>query len=234
LQVGDPTLAGWLIFATYFLLVCRFVWKARISYQQGGSYKLWLLMAAFFLLLGINKQLDLQTWCVQSLKALSIQHGWYEQRKGLQIAFIVAFGTAMLLTMISLKLFLLSIWHRYKLVWLGLLLLFGFIFLRAASFQHLDVVAVGTIMGIQWYVILEMIALLTILAGTYVKQNVSDYKMTKLSEINPIVQIDKEGDAARCPQCGKQAVATTVHNRKFKCRRCGFFYKVHVSGHDDT
>jgi hypothetical protein len=122
LQVGDPSLAGWLIFATYLLLVCRFVWKARTSHQQGGSYKLWLLLAAFFLLLGINKQLDLQTWLMQSLKALSIQHGWYAQRRSLQIAFVVALGTAMLLAIISLRIFLLSIWHRYKLIWLGMLL----------------------------------------------------------------------------------------------------------------
>jgi len=231
LQVGDPTIAGWLIFGTYILLVGRLAWKARISSLQGGSYNLWLLLAVLFLLLGINKQLDLQTWLLQTFKELSIQHGWYEQRRGLQIAFLVALATTMLISLISLRFFLLSMWHRYKLIWLGTMLLFGFIFMRAASFQHIDVALTSSIAGIPWHVVCEMIALFIILAGTFVKRPVSNHKVTRLSEINPIVEIAREGDVARCPQCGKQAVAMTLHERKFKCRRCGFMYRIHVPGH---
>lgn len=191
---------------------------------------MWVLLAIFFLLLGINKQLDMQTWFVESIKDLSIQHGWYEQRRGLQIAFVSTLGVTMFLAIVSLRLFLLSIWHRYKLIWVGMLLLFGFILIRVASFQHIDIAIDSTILGVEWNVILEMSALLIIIWGTLVKQKVASFHSVKLSEINPIVVVDKEGDVARCPQCGKQAVAPTVHQRKFKCRRCGYLYRVHVAG----
>lgn len=234
LGIGDPTILGWTTVVIYLVVAIRCVFKAIASRSLGGNYHYWLILSLFFLMLGINKQLDLQSWLTQTLKDISIEHGWYAQRRGLQIAFVVTIGFGMLLATFSLRLFLVNIWHRHKLLWVGMIMLCGFVLIRAASFHHVDIAIGSSVLGIKLNVILEVSALLIILVGTYVKHQVSDYKMTRLSEINPIVQIDKEGDIARCPQCGKQAVATTLHNRKFKCRRCGFFYKIHVSGHDDT
>lgn len=228
--IGDPTVFGWMTVALYGIVAIRCLYKAYGSHRYGGNYPYWLLLASFFLLLGINKQLDLQTWLTQTLRDVSIQHGWYEQRRGVQFSFIVVLGLGMLMVLISLRMFLMSAWSKYKLLWMGLALLCAFILIRAASFHHVDLAIGRTLFGVKMNVIIELSALCMILIGTYSKQTVSVFKTAKLSGINQIVQIEKAGDTARCPQCGKQSVATTVHDRKFKCRRCGFFFKVHVSG----
>jgi ribosomal protein S27AE len=230
LGIGDASIFGWITTAVYFLVVLRCMFNAKTSHRQGGNFGLWIALAGLMLLLGINKQLDLQTWLTQSLKDISIQHGWYAQRRGVQMAFIIALGLGMVIALVTLRFFLLNAWHHHKLIWLGLILLSTFILVRAASFHHIDLLISTTWMGVKLNVLLELGALTVILWGTLVKQKVASFHSVKLSEINPIVVVDKEGDVARCPQCGKQAVAPTVHQRKFKCRRCGYLYRVHVAG----
>lgn len=228
--IGDPSVFGWLTTVVYCLAALRCLFNASKARRLGGSYPLWIALASLLFLLGINKQLDLQTWFTQSFRDLSIEHGWYEQRRMVQVVFIVALGIGMLITLMSLRLFLLNAWHHHKLIWLGLSLLCTFILIRAASFHHVDIIIGKTWMGVKLNVLMELSALILILWGTFVKQKGANFYHVKFSDINPIVVVDQEGDTARCPQCGKQAVASAVHERKFKCRRCGYFYSVHVAG----
>ena len=96
---GDPTPLGWLTAALYvFVGVLCLLVAARTRRLAGGDNQaalFWLGIAAGLLALGLNKQLDLQTLLTQAAKQLSIQQGWYEQRRWVQAAFFVALAGAL-------------------------------------------------------------------------------------------------------------------------------------------
>src|SRR6266540_5387037 len=94
--IGDPTFMGWLTVVGYFTaaLLC---WMAGRSDQRAhpqSGYprqpRLWFGLALLLTLLGVNKQLDLQTWFTLALKSAAEAQGWYEQRRVFQAAFIGA------------------------------------------------------------------------------------------------------------------------------------------------
>src|SRR5688572_33006079 len=92
--IGDPTLLGWLTVAVY-LAGAAICWKAaaasvgtRWPTYTRGEPLFWLVCAVFLLCLGVNKQLDLQTWFTVLGKSLAKDTGWYEQRRLVQACFI--------------------------------------------------------------------------------------------------------------------------------------------------
>lgn len=106
----------------------------------------WLLLGGFLLLLGINKQLDLQSLFTQIGRDLALAQGWYNQRTRVQFIFIGA------LAFIGFASLLLGIrWLRHagfavKLALGGCTFLFGFVLLRASSFHHMDTI-IGVTLG---------------------------------------------------------------------------------------
>src|SRR3712207_4883602 len=101
--VGDPTLRGWLTVGAYALgagLALRAAWvsarHAEPSLAPADRRTLvgfWCLTAVVLVLLGINKQLDLQTWFIQVMRDLAKEQGWYEARRQYQIEFVVGLTT---------------------------------------------------------------------------------------------------------------------------------------------
>ena len=166
-SIGDPTAFGWLTVFAYLAAVWRCVVKVKESKNFGGSYQFWLYLAIALLFLGINKQLDLQTWLTQTMRDNALSHGWYAYRRPLQLGFIVFLGMGMLIILLSLRLFLANSWRHNKLAWLGVTLLCTFILMRAASFHHLDIFIVYPLFGITINVILEVGAILLIILGTF-------------------------------------------------------------------
>lgn len=148
LGIGDPTVWGWLTVLAYLLAMARCFVKAKQDHLAGSPYQFWLYLGIFLLLLSINKQLDLQTWFSQVLRDLSLAHGWYEQRRILQLAFIVSIASVMLVLFVTLRIYLWNLWRSYKLVWSGLILLCVFILIRAASFHHIDILIRHTLLGL--------------------------------------------------------------------------------------
>ena len=61
--IGDPTVLGWATVAAYGVGMVFCVLAARRSRRNVGDRvaPLWWFLAAMMLVLGINKQLDLQT-----------------------------------------------------------------------------------------------------------------------------------------------------------------------------
>lgn len=138
-KIGDPTLVGWLTVAVYFLaaaLCARVAWRADDLFPQPVKVHrlIWGLLALGAFFLGVNKQLDLQTWMTNVLRTLAYEQGWYEQRDGLQSLFIFAFALGALGLTASLAWLLRNTWRRYWLLLLGLLFLARFILVRAAGF----------------------------------------------------------------------------------------------------
>jgi hypothetical protein len=226
--IGDPTIFGWLTVLAYLVAVARCVVKAKDSKKFGGNYKFWLYLAAFLLFLGINKQLDLQSWLTQAMKANAQAHGWYPHRRPVQIAFIAILGLGMLIALLSLRLFLANSWRHYKLTWVGIILLCTFILMRAASFHHFDIFINHPILGLEINVILEIGAILLIILGTYFNKKTGNPLNTNTFPLTGYAEIANAGDDVQCPVCGVQPLADTVDGRLFKCRSCGCKFRVRV------
>ena len=134
--LGDPTVIGWVTVVSYFAGVLLALFAAQAS--SGGQRRFWLGLVVLLFVLGINKQLDLQSAFTAVGRCLSQSQGWYDQRQTVQIAFIVAvIGTSLAAgTLLSW-----SMRHHLKHVWLaltGVVFLLGFVVIRAAGFHHFD------------------------------------------------------------------------------------------------
>jgi hypothetical protein len=170
--IGDPTVFGWITVLFYAIAMCMSARLAFLQKKSGGRYQFWLFLALFLLLLGINKQLDLQTWFTQTLREAAHLQGWYDYRRPLQVLFIATLGFGMLAILLRVRRFLADAWRLYKVTWLGIALLCSFILIRAASFHHMDVFIHHRMLGLKFNVLLEIGAILVIMAGTFIKYRV--------------------------------------------------------------
>ncbi len=135
-QIGDPTVIGWITVASYFIVS---VFSAMVVYNQFGRHRMfWLILTVFLLALGINKLLDLQSALTAVGRCLAQAQGWYDERRAVQLRFIIS------IIVMSFLFGCLLIWmmRRYLTrIWLaltGVLLLIGFVAIRAVGFHHFD------------------------------------------------------------------------------------------------
>jgi hypothetical protein len=136
--IGDPSPVGWITVAAYAvaaLLAARNVSAAR---RCGAPTGFWIALTVLMLLLGINKQLDLQTWFGETGRDLARSQGWYEQRRAVQAAFIVLLGAGVLAALAAARVRLARLWPQYRGAFVGIVVLATFIVIRAASFHHID------------------------------------------------------------------------------------------------
>lgn len=219
--LGDPTLGGWVV--TFGYLFCAFFslrkYREEASFNQAAVHLLILTLLLFCL--GINKQLDLQTFFFTAMKTLAKSHGWYEQRGMMQGAFVVIIGIGLLSSLLMARAFLIRSWSKNKPIWLGLMLLFVFIFLRAAAFNKFRYISEQSVLGFNLYAVLELSAIVLIGFG------VSRYSGESRLIAEQAVIYD-EGAEVSCPRCGKAAVARAAQGRKFKCKECFYKYEINV------
>jgi hypothetical protein len=169
--IGDPTALGWTTVATYLAgaLIC---WRAAVAARgirwpsyYSGEPLFWLLCAAFLFCLGINKQLDLQTWFTVVGKGLARDMGWYAQRRIVQAIFIMLIGLA------GLVLLVVGVWWTGQLraacrvALAGVVFLGIFVIIRAASFHHVDQMLGMRLGGLRINVLMEMGGALCIAAA---------------------------------------------------------------------
>lgn len=226
--IGDASIFGWITVVVYLLATFRCIVKAKDSKKFGGNYQFWLYLGTFLLLLGINKQLDLQSWLTEVVKDSAHAHGWYQHRRSLQIIFITLLGLGMVIALLSLRLFLANSWRHYKLTWVGIILLYTFILVRAASFHHFDIFINRPVLGLKINVIFEIGAILLIILGTFFNKKSPNLLTINTFPMNGYAEIINEGDDVQCPQCGVQPMANTIDGRLFKCRGCGNKFMVRV------
>lgn len=143
-EIGDPTAIGWIITVTYFV-VAFLCWRAGLAEKKLGMINglnrncwLWFGLAALLLILGVNKQLDLQTPLISIGRAIAQENGWYGIRREVQTVFVILSSILGFLLFFSLLWSLRRNWRQYWLVLLGLLLVGIFILARSAAFSHLD------------------------------------------------------------------------------------------------
>jgi len=151
--IGDPTFVGWLTVAAYVvaaLLAARAFATARraesrftvvepsVARDQRSMKHLWLLITVTMVLLGINKQLDLQTLLIQTVRDRAYAHGWYDDRRRYQVDFILVVLAVSVLFGVALSLRLRRVLRRVILAVAGLGMLVVFVLIRASSFHYVD------------------------------------------------------------------------------------------------
>lgn len=149
-SIGDPSLMGWLTVAAYFLCA----WQSFKVHQSGERIfqqlivrqkRFWLATACVMLALGINKQLDLQTFFTATARYMAWQQGWYEERQTYQRIFIATIGCAGVLVFSFLAVMYYKVLRYHAFAIAGLAFLMVFVFVRATSFHNVD-----AFLGAQW------------------------------------------------------------------------------------
>lgn len=142
--IGDPSFTGWLTVAAYVVaaVVCwraRRVAKAERAPAPGHTaVRFWSVLAVGLGLLGVNKQLDLQTAVTEIGRMLARAQGWYDHRRWVQLAFI---GLVVLIVAFACRWLLRAAAGDFSRLWLavvGAAVLGAFVAVRASSFHHVD------------------------------------------------------------------------------------------------
>lgn len=137
-SIGDPSPVGWITVAVYAvaaLLAARNVAAAR---RTAVPTSVWITLTIVMVALGINKQLDLQTWLGEIGRDVARAQGWYEQRRIVQGAFLVALTLGAVGLVAGARRYWAASLLEYRWVFAGITLLLMFIVVRAASFHHID------------------------------------------------------------------------------------------------
>jgi hypothetical protein len=172
--IGDPTFIGWLTVTLYF--------AASISCWRSGQMvglhgrrrsherRAWRFIAMLFLVLGINKQLDLQTALTEAGRVLAHLQGWYEQRRIVQTAFIGLVTITCLLLAATLLAWMRRAPVSTWLALLGTITVLGFVLIRAASFEHIDRLIGESILGLRWHWVIEISGISLVLVSSQWRQ----------------------------------------------------------------
>lgn len=162
LRPGDPTPIGYFTTLWYFA-------GAFLCYRSAGfdrrSRGIWFALALMLLLLGINKQLDLQTGFTEIGRRLAHGEGWYDARRAVQFYFVTSLGIAgLLLSIVLLRTTRLKP-ASIRIAVIGAVALVVFVVIRAASFHHVDVFLKQGHAGLSWNAILEVAGITAIMLG---------------------------------------------------------------------
>lgn len=149
---ADPTTWGWITVANYCVAIGLCV-RALLRDEQSAFF--WLATAGGLTLLAMNKQLDLQTTVTELARDYARAHGWYQERRDLQRAFVLQLGVlsagAVAVLIVTLRGQGLAVLTACS----GVAMLVAFIVLRAASFHHMDQMLASRVFGVKWHQVLE-------------------------------------------------------------------------------
>jgi hypothetical protein len=126
---------------------------------------LWLGLAVILLLLGINKQLDLQTALTEIGRILARRQGWYDNRRRVQAVFIACVALFGLATFRAVLLLARGELRSLRAVLAGTLFLICFVTIRAASFHHIDMFLGTNLVGFRMNWIIELGGIAFIIVG---------------------------------------------------------------------
>jgi hypothetical protein len=138
-KIGDPSFMGWFTVGSYFgCAILSFI--VALASQKGDrrSFFFWGMISIFMIVLGINKQLELQSLLTEVGRQIAKAQGWMDQRRIVQFWFIVAFGTTTMTAFLLIAIIMRNLFRQHILVFTGLFVLLTFVITRAASFQHFD------------------------------------------------------------------------------------------------
>jgi hypothetical protein len=196
--IGDPTPMGWLTVVVYFaaawlclrafmvektgpprpylqaigalVRVVRKHWPSPPAPARRAG--LWLLFFVVLVVLGINKQLDLQSLLAEIGRATALEEGWYEERRMVQAGFIGAVVGSAVVGLLALWWLVRGHLRDFRLALGGMVVLVAFVVARASSFHHMDIFIRTTVLGIEMNWIFELggLVLVAVAAGRRLRQ----------------------------------------------------------------
>lgn len=147
-EIGDPTVMGWLTVVAYFIVAGLCLRAFMLEVQEASSSArergpnrragLWLLLAVGMGLLAINKQLDLQTLMTEIGRQIMLRGGWYEHKRLVQVVVIVTILVIAFVAVAALWWAMRGQLADFRVALTGVVLLLGFIVIRATSFHEMD------------------------------------------------------------------------------------------------
>jgi len=167
-RIGDPSFMGWFTVASY--LACAVV-ALMLGFSRHRAdrrtFLFWVTIGLLMILLGINKQLDLQSLLTEMGRQIFRAHGWMDHRRIVQFWFIVAFGAAALAAFLLFARINRDLFRRFRLAFIGLFLLLCFIVIRAAGFHHFDVMLGFRLFGARMNWVLELTGIYLIIIAVF-------------------------------------------------------------------
>ncbi|WP_246733794.1 hypothetical protein [Rhizobium sp. 57MFTsu3.2] len=127
---------------------------------------IWRFISLFFFILGVNKQLDLQSGMTELGRMIAHSQGWYERRQAVQIYFVVSVAAGCLAIVPALIYCIRKSPIQMWIASVGSMFVLGYVLIRAASFHHLDSFFGSRLLGLKWYWILEMAGILIVLLAS--------------------------------------------------------------------
>jgi len=154
----DNFFMGWLITGSY--LACAFVAALYATYlnqmEEKKAFQFWWSISAIMILLGVNKQLNLQTLLTEVGRQIANAQEWYDRRRVVQFMFISILSASFLASFIGLAIIFRDMLRRYALAFCGLLFLLTYIIIRAASFHHISELIQYDLEGMKMNGVLEL------------------------------------------------------------------------------
>ena len=162
--LGDPTAAGWTTVVLYVAAAGLCASLAR-RVAPAREATLWRALAVAFLLLGVNKQLDLESAVAEIGRIVASKEGWYARRRPAQALLVAAlFGTAMVAAA--------KMWAAARrapppsrVAATAAVLLIAFVVIRATSFHYVDALVRLRLVGLRSNWIFEMGGILVVIAA---------------------------------------------------------------------
>ena len=168
--INDPTGLAWFVVASYLAGALAAFLAGRST--NGRDARFWYAAALLLVLLGINKELDLQSLLTDAARRLARETGWYDQRRQFQALFLAALAIGGFAGAALLAGWLRRSRRAVKVAAAGIVILLTFVFMRAASFHHLDewvTVNAGFMRG-GWWLEIAGIAVIASAALAFLRQ----------------------------------------------------------------
>jgi hypothetical protein len=161
--IGDPNVAGWLTVVLYLAAALACFWVARDIRRREGvapltrrEFWLWGAFSILLGLLGVNKQLDLQTALTELGRMLARDQGWYARRAHVQKEFIAGLCVLAVVAGAALFMLLRRQGRHAKMAALGICFIGFFVLIRASSFHKVDNFLGSRLVHLRMNWILEM------------------------------------------------------------------------------
>ena len=136
LAIDDSTVTGWLLAGAFIATALLCSLYARCAESHRGHRVFWWSLAVGLLVLGINKQLDLHVLIEAVAREVAKRHGWYSQRRAIQMWFVTGLATISLALAVFTGWAMRGVWRQRWLPFCGIVIMLAFILVRTASINH--------------------------------------------------------------------------------------------------
>ena len=167
-KIADPHMMGWITVAFYFMAAMQALFvSSRVQYVYWGEDErrnryFWLFLMVLLVLLGLNKQFDLNSYFTALTRCYSYANGWYEERRQWQVLFILFIGGLFIYSAFPRLRYCRDDLSHNRWAIIGVSFMLAFIFIRASSFHYFDSVIGYEIGGVRMNWILELSGILLI------------------------------------------------------------------------